>query len=201
LPDAAANSTNKSPDDFLGGQVSVALPAAADTRGLGARLAGLLRAGDLVILSGELGAGKTTLVQGIGQGLGVRGQVASPTFIIARHHPPLGDGPGLLHVDAYRLESLAQLDYLDLDTELENAVTVVEWGAGLAEALAEDRLEVHLDRARGSFGGAAGDRASGDRAAGQVAHGQDAITSGAPEAMRTAWVRGIGKRWEGVELD
>jgi tRNA threonylcarbamoyladenosine biosynthesis protein TsaE len=101
--------------------------------------------GDLVILAGPLGAGKTTLVQGIGAGLGVRGPVTSPTFVIARVHPPLaGGGPALVHADAYRLGSLGEVDDLDLDTDVGRAVTVVEWGTGLAEPLAEDRLEITI---------------------------------------------------------
>lgn len=111
---------------------------------VGRRLGGILRAGDLVVLTGGLGAGKTTLTRGIGEGLGVRGAVTSPTFVIARIHPPLGDGPELVHVDAYRLGGVTELDDLDLDAELDEAVTVVEWGAGLAEGLAENRLEITL---------------------------------------------------------
>ena len=122
------------------------LPDAAATRTLGRRLAAELAAGDLVILTGDLGAGKTTLTQGLGDGLGVRGDVTSPTFVIARVHPSLGDGPELVHVDAYRLGGAAELDDLDLDTDLDLAVTVVEWGEGLAESLAADRLEVALHR-------------------------------------------------------
>ena len=116
-----------------------------EMRELGRRLAAILRAGDLVILAGPLGAGKTTLVQGIGAGLGVRGPVTSPTFVIARVHPPLsGSGPALVHADAYRLGSISEVDDLDLDTDAAAAVTVVEWGAGLAEGLAEDRLEITI---------------------------------------------------------
>jgi tRNA threonylcarbamoyladenosine biosynthesis protein TsaE len=111
-------------------------------RALGRRLAGLLRAGDLVILAGGLGAGKTTLVQGLGEGLGVRGPVTSPTFVIARVHPSLTGGPDLVHADAYRLASPAEVDDLDLDETVASSVTVVEWGGGLAEGLATDRLEV-----------------------------------------------------------
>ena len=95
------------------------LPTAEDTRTWGARLATLLRAGDLVVLTGGLGAGKTTLTQGIGEGLGIRGPVTSPTFVIARVHPSLVDGPRLVHVDAYRLGGFAELDVLDLDASLE----------------------------------------------------------------------------------
>jgi tRNA threonylcarbamoyladenosine biosynthesis protein TsaE len=114
-------------------------------RDLGRELAGRLRAGDLVILTGPLGAGKTTLVQGIGEGLGVRGPVTSPTFVIARVHPVLaGSGPSLVHADAYRLGSVGEVDDLDLDADVASAVTVVEWGQGLAEGLAEDRLEISI---------------------------------------------------------
>jgi tRNA threonylcarbamoyladenosine biosynthesis protein TsaE len=117
-----------------------------DMRDLGRRLAALLRAGDLVILAGPLGAGKTTLVQGIGAGLGVRGPVTSPTFVIARVHPALaGSGPALVHADAYRLGSIGEVDDLDLDTDAASAVTVVEWGTGLAEVLAADRLEISIE--------------------------------------------------------
>ena len=107
-----------------------------------------LRPGDLVLLTGDLGAGKTTFTQGLGSALGVRGPIASPTFIIARTHPSLGDGPALIHVDAYRLSSLAELDDLDLDATLDSSVTVVEWGDAAA-ALSEDRLHVTISRARG----------------------------------------------------
>ena len=113
-------------------------------RDLGRELA-WLRAGDLVILTGPLGAGKTTLVQGIGEGLGVRGPVTSPTFVIARVHPVrTGSGPSLVHADAYRLGSIGEVDDLDLDADVASAVTVVEWGQGLAEGLAEDRLEISI---------------------------------------------------------
>ena len=115
------------------GPVEVVLPTAEDTTAFGRRLAALLRAGDLVLLSGDLGAGKTTLTRGLGAALGVRGAVTSPTFVIARWHPSLGDGPALVHVDAYRLGSLAEVDDLDLDASLEESVTVVEWGQGKVE--------------------------------------------------------------------
>jgi tRNA threonylcarbamoyladenosine biosynthesis protein TsaE len=139
-----------------------------DMRDLGRRLAALLRAGDLVILAGPLGAGKTTLVQGIGAGLGVRGPVTSPTFVIARVHPALtGSGPALVHADAYRLGSFSEVDDLDLDTDAGSAVTVVEWGTGLAEPLAEDRLEITIEPAQ-----------DGD--------------------VRTVRINGHGARWHGV---
>jgi tRNA threonylcarbamoyladenosine biosynthesis protein TsaE len=116
---------------------------------LGKKLATALRAGDLVLLSGDLGAGKTTVTQGLGAGLGVRGAVTSPTFVISRVHPSLVGGPALVHVDAYRLGGFAELDDLDLDTSVDDAVTVVEWGEGVAEGLNETRLEVTITRARG----------------------------------------------------
>ena len=121
------------------------LPEAEDTRRLGETLGRLLRPGDLVVLTGSLGAGKTTLTQGIGEGLGVRGPVTSPTFVIARVHPSTVGGPPLVHVDAYRLGGAPELDDLDLDASVDESVTVVEWGHGLAEGLAEDRLEVVLE--------------------------------------------------------
>jgi tRNA threonylcarbamoyladenosine biosynthesis protein TsaE len=121
-------------------------PDADAMRGLGRSLAGQLTQGDLIVLSGELGAGKTTFTQGLGAGLGVRGDITSPTFVIARVHPSLVGGPELVHVDAYRLGGLEELDDLDLDTSLDDAVTVVEWGEGLAEGLAESRLEVAIVR-------------------------------------------------------
>jgi tRNA threonylcarbamoyladenosine biosynthesis protein TsaE len=144
---------------------------------LGARLAALLRPGDLVVLSGGLGAGKTTLTQGIGRGLGVRGEVTSPTFVIARVHPSTVDGPCLVHVDAYRLDSLDEVDDLDLDTSLEDSVTVVEWGEGKVEGLAEDRLLVSIERAAG-----------------------DAVDDVEDHDPRTVRVSAVGPRWADADL-
>jgi tRNA threonylcarbamoyladenosine biosynthesis protein TsaE len=120
------------------------LPAPEDTRALGRALADVLRPGDLVVLVGPLGAGKTALTQGIGAGLGVREPVTSPTFVIARVHRD-GRVP-LVHVDAYRLGSVLDVDDLDLDAYAAESVTVVEWGQGLVEQLADEHLEVRLDR-------------------------------------------------------
>ena len=120
------------------------LPTLADTQAFGRELAQLLRAGDLVVLAGPLGAGKTALTQGIGAGLGVPGPVTSPTFVLARVHR--GGRVPLVHVDAYRLASMADVDDLDLDATAEEAVTVVEWGHGLVEQLADEHLVVELDR-------------------------------------------------------
>ena len=123
---------------------SVVVPTRDDMHALGRRIAAVLRPGDLVVLTGGLGAGKTTLTQGIGEGLGVRGGITSPTFVIARVHPSTRGGPALVHVDAYRLGSLDEVDDLDLDASLESSVTVVEWGRGVAEGLAADRLLVTM---------------------------------------------------------
>ena len=151
--------------------VAVTLPTAEDTQELGGRVAGLLRAGDLVLLSGDLGAGKTTLARGLGSGLGVRGPVTSPTFVIARVHPSMSDGPALVHVDAYRLDDLAEVDDLDLDASLDESVTVVEWGEGKVEGLAQDRLQITLRR------------------------GTDVA-----DETRTASLRPVGPRWADVDL-
>src|SRR5690349_14866424 len=137
---------------------------------LGRRLAKVLRPGDLVMLTGELGAGKTTLTRGLGEGLGVRGAVTSPTFVIARVHPSLVGGPALVHVDAYRLGGgLDEMEDLDLDVSLPESVIVVEWGDGKVEELSEDRLRVVIDRAVGDT----------------------------DDERRTVTLVGIGARWSG----
>ena len=122
----------------------VELPDLAAIEAFGARIAARLRPGDVIALSGGLGAGKTTLSQGIGEGVGVREPVTSPTFVIARVHRD-GRVP-LVHVDAYRLGSVADVDDLDLDASTGDSVTVVEWGQGLVERLADEHLVVRLDR-------------------------------------------------------
>jgi tRNA threonylcarbamoyladenosine biosynthesis protein TsaE len=132
--------------------VGLDVPTAEVMRELGERLAALLRAGDLVVLTGSLGSGKTTLAQGIGAGLGIRGAVTSPTFVIAREHPSLHGGPGLVHADAYRLGGRLEVDGLDLDASLSESVTLVEWGQGLVEGLATDRLVVEISRPVGGGG-------------------------------------------------
>jgi tRNA threonylcarbamoyladenosine biosynthesis protein TsaE len=131
------------------------LPTADDTLALGARLGGQLRAGDVVVLSGPLGAGKTVLAKGIASAMDVEGPVISPTFVLARVHRPRRPGaPAMIHVDLYRLldhasvDLLAELDSLDLDTDLDDAVVVVEWGEGLAERLSDNHLDVRLERSR-----------------------------------------------------
>jgi tRNA threonylcarbamoyladenosine biosynthesis protein TsaE len=133
--------------------MTTVLATVEDTRAFGQGLAQLLRAGDLVVLTGPLGAGKTALAQGIGAGLGVRGEVTSPTFVIARVHrpdPARGGRVPLVHVDAYRLGAVpdprAEVDDLDLDATVDEAVTLVEWGEGLVEQLVDAYLEVRIDR-------------------------------------------------------
>ena len=124
------------------------LESLADTRQLARTLLEYAPPGTLLVLAGPLGAGKTVVARGIGRALGVSGAVTSPTFVIAREHPPGPDGRGvpLVHVDAYRLGGTAELDDLDLDTDLAEAVVVVEWGEGLAEGLSERHLLVRLAR-------------------------------------------------------
>lgn len=154
-----------------------------DVQALAARLAPLLRAGDLLVLSGDLGAGKTTFTQGLGEALGVRGPITSPTFVIARTHPSLVGGPALVHVDAYRLGAAAEIDDIDLDMQTDASVTVVEWGEGRAEQLSDSRLEIRLEvraaRAGDPLGTAVGE-------------------SG--EETRVVTVRPYGPRWAGVPL-
>ena len=166
-------------------------------RALGGRLGQLLAPGDLVVLSGPLGAGKTVLAQGIGAGLGVPGRVTSPTFVLARVHR--GGRIPLVHVDAYRLGSgptgRAEVDDLDLDAETHDSVTVVEWGEGLVEGLAEDRLEVHIDRLDADVFDADPADAEAD------ADPADAEADpGADPGLRRVNLRGVGSRWRDVPV-
>lgn len=126
------------------GEITVSLPTANDTWDLGRRIAAAIRPGDVVVLTGPLGAGKTVLAQGIGAGLGVLSGVISPTFVLARVHRE-GRLP-FVHVDAYRLAGFAELDDLDLDSDVADSVTVIEWGEGLADRLASEHLHVLIDR-------------------------------------------------------
>ena len=174
--------TRQPADDQEASAVRLDIPTAARMDAIGRALATLLRAGDLVLLTGDLGAGKTTLTQGIGAGLGVRGPITSPTFVIARVHPSLVDGPALVHVDAYRLGGWDELEDLDLETTLDAAVTVVEWGEGLAEGLADDRLEIAIVRSHGADAGA------------------DGQTGAADDDPRRMEVTPVGHRWWGVDL-
>lgn len=125
--------------------MSVTIRTAEQMQALAARVASHCRAGDLVLLTGDLGAGKTTFTQGFGRAMGVREPITSPTFVIARVYRP-ASGPGLVHVDAYRVGDALELDDLDIDADLADCVTVVEWGEGKAERLSSDRLHVVIER-------------------------------------------------------
>ena len=173
------------------------MPTAARMRALGRQLAPMLRAGDLIVLNGQLGAGKTTLVQGIGEGLDVRGPVTSPTFVIARVHPALGGGPALVHVDAYRLSSPAEVDDLDLDADLERSVTVVEWGGGLVEGLAASWLDVTIvmpapGQGTGQVATGGPGSGSGPGSAGERGTGDESDPGDEP---RIVLLTGRGERW------
>lgn len=185
----------------------VPLDGAAGTRAFGRALAGLLRPGDVLILTGDLGAGKTTFTQGLAAGLGVHSGVVSPTFVLSRVHRAPADAPAgtpdLVHVDAYRLRSASELTDLDLDASVDRSVTVVEWGRGLAESLAghpEDPdaswLDIEIVRARG---GAALAAAPGEGDGGIVTDFSDEDGEQAEE-LRSAVVTGRGPRWAGVRL-
>lgn len=153
--------------------VEVSAGSADECRALGERIARLTRAGDVVILTGALGAGKTTLTQGIATGLQVRGQATSPTFVVAREHPSMVGGPDLVHVDAYRLGSSLELDDLDLDAALENSVMVVEWGEGVAERLSPSLLRVEITRLLGG----------------------DEISGSSSSELRQISITPVGARW------
>ncbi|WP_427129868.1 tRNA (adenosine(37)-N6)-threonylcarbamoyltransferase complex ATPase subunit type 1 TsaE [Pseudarthrobacter sp. S9] len=163
---------------------------AEQTHALAAALGAVLEAGDLLILTGELGAGKTTFTQGLGEGLGVRAGIISPTFVLVRIHPNLPDGPrpggpDLVHVDAYRLESASEIDDIDLENTLDSAVTVVEWGRNRVEHLSDSRLEVELHRTLGGATPAAG------------APDSDVLDfdTDDDDEPRTVAIRGFGPRW------
>jgi tRNA threonylcarbamoyladenosine biosynthesis protein TsaE len=156
--------------------------SAAELQAVAEDLGPALQGGDLLILTGGLGAGKTTFTQGLGRGLGVRGTVISPTFILVRNHPSLTGGPGLVHVDAYRLEGTEEVDDLDLEATLDTSVTVIEWGAGRAEHLSDSRLEITISRPTGT--GAAVD------GAGITTDFSDDV-----DEQREVRVAGFGPRW------
>ena len=169
--------------DTITATFQVSTSDADQTRALGEDLGRVLAAGDLVMLSGGLGAGKTTLTQGIGIGMGVRGRVASPTFIVARVHPSLSGGPDLIHADAYRIKDLSDLETLDLDSSLDEAVTVVEWGEGKTEAMSDERLSIEVRRASGGQADTDGDIID-------LEHMDD--------GTRLIVLRAHGHRWDGV---
>jgi tRNA threonylcarbamoyladenosine biosynthesis protein TsaE len=175
-------------------ELALEVRTAEQTHDLAAGLGAQLEAGDLLVLTGELGAGKTTFTQGLGEGLGVRAGIISPTFVLVRIHPSLPDGPrpggpDLVHVDAYRLGSASEIDDIDLENTLDSAVTVVEWGRGRVEHLSESRLEVDLVR---TLGGAAAGLPRAAPGADTAALDFDTDDDDEP---RTIVFRGYGPRW------
>lgn len=173
---------SESTEAIFESQVSVT--SVEGTQTFAQQLGKLLQRGDLLILTGELGAGKTTFTQGLGLGLGVREGIISPTFVLSRIHPSLGNGPNLVHVDAYRLDSAAEVDDLDLEATMGSSVTVVEWGNGKVEQLNDSRLEVTLLRA------------------GSVDLDEELVFDfheGEDEEPRTIKLKAFGPRWAGGE--
>ena len=172
---------------------------AEQTHQLAAGIGSVLEAGDLLVLTGELGAGKTTFTQGLGEGLGVREGIISPTFVLVRIHPNLSEGPrpggpDLVHVDAYRLESVSEIDDIDLENTMDSSVTVVEWGRERVEHLSDSRLEVELHRRLGSAGLP---RISNSPESPEGPERADVLDF-APEdddEPRTIVIRGFGPRW------
>ena len=173
-------------------ELSLTVQTADETHALAAALGAVLEAGDLVILTGELGAGKTTFTQGLGEGLGVRAGIISPTFVLVRIHPNLPDGPrpggpDLVHVDAYRLESAAEIDDIDLENTMDSTVTVVEWGRGRVEHLSDSVLDVELHR---PLGGLAPEGPSPEAPDGVMDFDMND-----DDEPRTVVIRGYGPRW------
>ena len=166
--------------------LTVATPEAMNE--LGRRVAAELRAGDVIVLTGDLGAGKTTLTRGLGEALGVRGAVTSPTFVIARTHPRDSGGAPLVHVDAYRLTDPLELD--DLDIDFAGSIVVVEWGRGMVEPLAPQRLEIDIERPHGARDEVGIDCSEAD------GDGDGDIESDVEP--RTVTLRSVGERWAGV---
>ena len=165
------------------------IPDAAAMHSWGVRVAAELRAGDLLVLTGPLGAGKTTFTRGLGVGLGVRGAVTSPTFVLARTHPSLVGGPPLVHVDAYRLQGAMELD--DLDIDFEHSVVVVEWGRGLLDGVAESWLDIEIERPTGALQTRPAGAAGSARAS--AAPGLDLDVD--LDEPRTVTITGHGPRW------
>ncbi|MPY09742.1 tRNA (adenosine(37)-N6)-threonylcarbamoyltransferase complex ATPase subunit type 1 TsaE [Arthrobacter bussei] len=163
--------------------------SAAELQALAEQLAHQLAPGDLLVLSGELGAGKTTFTQGLGRGLAVEERIISPTFVLVRQHPSAVSGPGLIHVDAYRLESAAAVDDLDLEATLAANVTVIEWGAGRVEHLSDSHLLVDIIRPTGGGTGAG--------RAGEPAVLTTDFDDDGEDEVRGVTLAGVGPRWRG----
>ena len=159
---------------------------------LGMELAGVLRAGDLMVLTGPLGAGKTTFTRGLGEGLRVRGAVTSPTFVLARTHPSTIGGPPLVHVDAYRLSSAMELD--DLDIDFARSIVVVEWGRGLLDGITESWLDVEIERPLGASQADPAEVPSEESRA--VEAGTDETVALDLPEPRTVTVTAHGPRWQ-----
>jgi tRNA threonylcarbamoyladenosine biosynthesis protein TsaE len=173
-------------------ELSLTVQSANETHALAAALGAVLEAGDLVVLTGELGAGKTTFTQGLGEGLGVRAGIISPTFVLVRIHPNLPEGPrpggpDLVHVDAYRLETTAEIDDIDLENTMDSTVTVVEWGRGRVEHLSDSVLDVELHRPLGS--------AIPDAPTPEAPDGVMDFDTADDDEPRTVVIRGFGPRW------
>lgn len=160
---------------------TVQLPNLAATKDFASTVATLLRPGDVLILTGDLGAGKTTFTQGLARGLGITEAITSPTFVLARHHRHPGNGLHLVHVDAYRLTTADELASLDLESWLDDSAVVIEWGRGKAEDLTDSHLDIELQRP-----GAIVDQLITD------------FSDDATEEPRTALITGHGPRWEGI---
>ncbi|YCP99534.1 tRNA (adenosine(37)-N6)-threonylcarbamoyltransferase complex ATPase subunit type 1 TsaE [Arthrobacter sp. R4-81] len=199
-PSRSARSDSAQSDSFQWEQ-TFHVETAEQTHQLASAIGSVLEAGDLLVLTGELGAGKTTFTQGLGEGLGVRAGIISPTFVLVRIHPNLPEGPrpggpDLVHVDAYRLESASEIDDIDLENTMDSSVTVVEWGRERVEHLSDSRLEVELYRRLGSAGlpGVSYPAESPEQASPE----QAAVLDFAPEdddEPRTIVIRGFGPRW------
>lgn len=172
--------------------ITKTIPTSEAMHEFGAALAAELRAGDLLVLDGPLGAGKTTFTRGLGEGLGIRGTVTSPTFVLARTHPSVVGGPALVHVDAYRLSDARELD--DLDIDYANSVVVVEWGAGMVDGVSDSWLEMQIQRPTGA--GVAPDAADADADA-DAGSGpnSDADAELDGDEPRVVQLRGFGPRW------
>jgi tRNA threonylcarbamoyladenosine biosynthesis protein TsaE len=181
-------------------ELTLEVHTAEQTHALAAGLGAQLAAGDLLVLTGELGAGKTTFTQGLGEGLGVRAGIISPTFVLVRIHPSLPDGPrpggpDLVHVDAYRLGSASEIDDIDLENTMDSAVTVVEWGRGRVEHLSESRLEVDLVRTLGASGPAAAPAGAALTGAAPAAGAPILDFDTDDDEPRSIVIRGYGPRW------